>query len=73
MHPGSEGEEDGMIHRCDIPPWRNRFYDVYKCPVCKQWWRIQYTTRWEMTSRLILFLTGYERQCRSFLRHNKKR
>lgn len=59
-----------MVHHCELPPLGS-FYDVYKCPTCKQWWRRLYRS-WEITSRLDLILTGHNRECRSFLRHNKK-
>lgn len=67
-----------MIHSCDLPKAFESFYDVYKCPVCDQWWRIQYRTTfpyskyWEATSRIRLMFTGYEPQCRSLLRHNRR-
>lgn len=66
-----------IIHSCDLPEVTASFYDVHRCSFCNQWWRIQYhkgsyLKYWGATSRIRLMLTGYEPQCRSFLRHNRR-
>lgn len=61
-----------MQHHCDLPSKEERFYDVYKCPVCKQWWKHMFADRWRDTSLAFLIFDGYLYECRSFLRHNKK-
>lgn len=61
-----------MVHHCDLPPADTSFYDVYKCPLCKQWWLNKYGNYWVRRTRLRLIFAGYNNQCRSFLRHNKK-
>lgn len=60
------------MHHCDLPPADTSFYDVYKCPMCRQWWFNDYRHIWVYSTRLELFFDGYNRQCRSFLRHNRK-
>lgn len=59
------------MHHCDLPPRRGNFYEVYRCPVCRQWW-FNKCGFWLDRSRLFLFFAGYNDQCRSFLRHNGK-
>jgi hypothetical protein len=67
-----------LPRHCELPPATECFWDVYKCPVCKQWWRTKNkdkpiaTKFWFPTSRIGLSLMGLGRQCRSFLRHNRK-
>lgn len=67
-----------IIHSCDLPKARESFYNVYKCPVCKQWWVIRLNESilprpyWDCTSRISLMFTGYGSQCRSFLRRNRR-
>lgn len=69
-----------MQHHCEFPSKEERFYKVYKCPLCKQWWRVAcsygyydgFSQWWESSTRIRLILRGLNSQCRSFLRHNKK-
>lgn len=69
-----------MMHHRDRPKPRYSFYDVWRCPLCKQWWRLAYSYGdydgfsqwWESSTRIRLILRGLNSQCRSFLRHNKK-
>lgn len=69
-----------MTHHCDRPKPRDSFYDVWRCPLCKQWWRLDGITEadysfsqwWVSSTRIGLILRGRNSQCRSFLRHNKK-
>lgn len=61
-----------MQHHCEFPSREERFYNVYKCPVCKQWWKYKYAGCWCATSLAALIFYGYLYECRSFIRHNKK-
>lgn len=65
-----------MMHHCDRPKPSYSFYDVWRCPLCKQWWRLAgisgFYQWWESSTRIELILRGLNSQCRSFLRHNKK-